>query len=106
MTKDERLKVGKEEIRKRLLKYTRKAFRMLPQMDKPRILDIGCGSGVSTLELARLTDGEITGLDIDQNALDRLKRKIETGRWEKTGRTAARKRQIDSAGETRETLGL
>ena len=79
MTKDERLKVGKEEIRKRLLKYTRKAFRMLPQMDKPRILDIGCGSGVSTLELARLTHGEVMGIDIDQPALDKFTRKIREG---------------------------
>lgn len=26
-------------------KYTRKAFQMLPAMDKPKILDIGCGPG-------------------------------------------------------------
>jgi ubiquinone/menaquinone biosynthesis C-methylase UbiE len=43
----------KESIRKRLLKYTRRAFRMLPEMGGPRMLDIGCGSGVPTLELAR-----------------------------------------------------
>ena len=61
-----------DKIRKRLLKYTRKAFRMLPRMDKPRILDIGCGSGVSTLELARLSHGEVIGIDIDQPALDRF----------------------------------
>ena len=48
----------KDLVRKRLLKYTRKAFRMLSQMDKPRILDIGCGSGAPTLELARLSQGE------------------------------------------------
>ncbi|MFC1871390.1 class I SAM-dependent methyltransferase, partial [Chloroflexota bacterium] len=62
---------------KRLLKYTRRAFRMLPQLDKPRILDIGCGSGVPTLELARLTGGEITGLDSDQGVIDILSGKIE-----------------------------
>jgi ubiquinone/menaquinone biosynthesis C-methylase UbiE len=67
----------KDRIRERLLKYTRKAFRMLPQLDKPRILDIGCGSGVPTMELARLSDGEIIGLDIDKNMLDVLCEKIE-----------------------------
>jgi len=67
----------KDRIRKRLLKYTRKAFRMLPQLDKPRILDIGCGSGVPTVELARLSDGEIVGLDIDQGMLDVLRENIE-----------------------------
>ncbi len=50
---------------------------MLPQMDKPRILDIGCGSGVPTLELARLSYGEVIGIDIDQPALDKFNNKIE-----------------------------
>jgi len=67
----------KDLVRKRLLKYTRKAFRMLPQMDTPRILDAGCGSGVPTMELARLSNGEIIGLDIDQPALDKLTGKIK-----------------------------
>ncbi len=58
-------------------KYTRKAFRMLPRLEKPRILGIGCGIGDPTLELARLTRGEIIGIDIKQSALDRLRAKIE-----------------------------
>jgi len=66
------LQSGKDRIRKRLLKYTRKAFRMLPEIDKPGILDTGCGSGVPTMELARLSSGEITGVDIDQGLLDIL----------------------------------
>ena len=57
MTGDEPFQMRKDKIRKRFLKYTRKAFRMLPQIDKPRILDIGCGSGIPTLELARLGQG-------------------------------------------------
>ena len=77
MTGDERFQVRKDKIRKRLLKYTRKAFRMLPQMDKPRILDIGCGSGVPALELVRLSRGEVMGIDIDQPALDKFTRKIK-----------------------------
>ena len=77
MIGDERFQVLKEKIRKRLLKYTRKAFRMLPQMDKPRILDIGCGSGVPTLELARLSQGEVIGIDIDQPVLDKFTRKMK-----------------------------
>lgn len=58
-------------------KYTRKAYRMLPKLEKPRILDIGCGSGVPTMELARLSQGEIIGIDIHQLFLDRLTKKIE-----------------------------
>jgi ubiquinone/menaquinone biosynthesis C-methylase UbiE len=46
-------------------------------MDRPRILDIGCGSGVSTLELARLSRGKVIGIDIDQPALDKFTRRIK-----------------------------
>jgi ubiquinone/menaquinone biosynthesis C-methylase UbiE len=67
----------KDRVRGRLLKYTRRAFLMLPKLNKPRILDIGCGSGVPTMELARLSDGEIIGLDIDRNMLEMLQGKIE-----------------------------
>ena len=76
LSREARFKIKKDRIRKRLLKYTRKAFRMLPQLDKPRILDVGCGSGVPTMELARLSQGEVIGIDIDQPALDKLTSKI------------------------------
>lgn len=66
-----------DSFRKVFSKYTIQAFQKLPKMDKPRILDIGCGSGVPTIELARLTDGEIIGIDIDQESLDKFKKKIE-----------------------------
>ncbi|MDJ0620464.1 MAG: methyltransferase domain-containing protein [Calothrix sp. MO_192.B10] len=52
--------------------YTRQAFQMLPQLYQPNILDIGCGPGAQTLELARLTDGHITAIDTHQPFLDRL----------------------------------
>jgi SAM-dependent methyltransferase len=54
------------------LGFTRKAFQMLPDLEHPRILDVGCGQGGPTLELARLSGGQVTGLDIDQAALDEL----------------------------------
>ena len=64
-------------LRERFIKYTRKAFQMLPKLKKPCILDVGCGSGSPTIELAKLSDGKIIGIDIDQSKLDRLNRKIE-----------------------------
>jgi ubiquinone/menaquinone biosynthesis C-methylase UbiE len=67
-------------IRKHLLKYTRMAYRMLPQIDKPKILDIGCGSGAPTLELAMLSQGEVIGIDIDQSALDIFTERIREKR--------------------------
>lgn len=50
---------------------------MLPQMERPRILDVGCGQGRATLELARLSGGQVVGLDTDRSALDVLSRRIE-----------------------------
>jgi ubiquinone/menaquinone biosynthesis C-methylase UbiE len=69
--------INRDRFRKRLLKYTRKAFKLLPEMDKPHILDVGCGSGVPTIELARLSKGTVVGIDIDQSLLNKLNRKIE-----------------------------
>lgn len=53
---------------------TRKAFRMLAALpEQPRILDVGCGPGVQTLDLARLTDGAITAVDNHEHFLGRLR---------------------------------
>jgi SAM-dependent methyltransferase len=57
--------------------YTRRAFQMLPKLDKPRILDIGCGPVGPTMELARLSGGYVIGMDIHQPYLDRLWKKIK-----------------------------
>ncbi len=64
--------IDRDACRSRLLKYTRKAWEMLPPIQEPRILDIGCGSGLPTIELARWSKGTVVGLDIDQAALDLL----------------------------------
>jgi len=77
MTTDINSELQKDRLRERFNKYTRKAFQMLPELDNPKILDFGCGTGVPTIELARLSKGQITGLDISQPLLDELKRKAE-----------------------------
>ena len=69
--------IDRDRFRKRLLKYTRKAFKLLPEVEEPRILDVGCGSGVPTIELARLSKGIVVGVDFDQSLLDKLNGKIE-----------------------------
>ncbi len=58
-------------------KYTRRAFRLLPIMDKPRILDIGCGLGGQTIELAKLSGSQVIGLDIHQPYLDELRKRLK-----------------------------
>src|SRR6056297_2658607 len=61
--------------------YTRKAFNMIKALpSKPKILDIGCGPGVQTLDLASFTAGKITAIDLFPQMVDRLKLKlIESG---------------------------
>jgi len=49
---------------------------MIPTLRRPRILDVGCGEGGATLELAKPSNGEVTGLDIHQPSLERLARRI------------------------------
>ena len=55
---------------------TRKAFSMLTGLPaRPEILDIGCGSGMQTVELARTCrDCRITAVDVHQPYLDHLAR--------------------------------
>ena len=57
-----------------MLLSTRPKLADEPGSVKLRILDIGCGSGIPTLELAMLSHGEILGIDIDQPALDKFTR--------------------------------
>jgi ubiquinone/menaquinone biosynthesis C-methylase UbiE len=65
-----------EIARAGFLKYTREAFLRLPPQERPKILDVGCGSGIPTIELAKLSNGEVTGIDIDKSCIDELNRKI------------------------------
>ncbi|MBW1880818.1 MAG: methyltransferase domain-containing protein [Deltaproteobacteria bacterium] len=74
---DIRRELGIHELRRRFLPYTREAFARIPKRKRPRILDIGCGRGTSTLALARLSNAEVVGFDIDETAVNELKRRIE-----------------------------
>jgi ubiquinone/menaquinone biosynthesis C-methylase UbiE len=50
--------------------------------EKPRILDVGCGPGMQTVELAKLSDGQIVALDAHEPFLEQLretaKKKVST----------------------------
>lgn len=53
---------------------TKKAYAMIRDMPpKPRILDIGCGPGVQTLELVRLSGGKLLALDLMPQMIARVK---------------------------------
>ena len=55
-------------------KSTRRAYRMLKDLpENPRILDVGCGPGMQTVELAKLSGGQIVALDAHEPFLEQLK---------------------------------
>ncbi len=57
---------------------TRKALSFLVDLpSNPYILDVGCGTGMQTLELANITDGKILALDNHQPYLDKLEKRIK-----------------------------
>ena len=58
-------------------RYTREAYQLVPSLVGPCILDVGCGAGMPTLELARLSGGEIVGIDIDQTSLGKFTARME-----------------------------
>jgi cyclopropane fatty-acyl-phospholipid synthase-like methyltransferase len=66
----------KDNCRKGLIKHLEKAFSIIPEIENPKILDIGCGTGVPTLWIADKYSGTITAIDIDKNSLDWLQNKI------------------------------
>ena len=52
---------------------TRRAFNAIPKLpEQPHILDIGCGHGMQTIELAKLSKGTIIALDNHQAFLNQL----------------------------------
>lgn len=72
MSKIQQYRIQKDQIRKNMLQYTKKAFDLIPRLVSPEILDIGCGSGEPALLLAKLSNGMITAVDTDVIALNRF----------------------------------
>lgn len=57
---------------------TRKAYSYIKVVpEHPKILDVGCGTGVSTIELARLSEGEIHAIDTGTEYLEVLNEKLK-----------------------------
>jgi ubiquinone/menaquinone biosynthesis C-methylase UbiE len=70
-------RIEKERIRENLNKYTQKAFNLIQEIKNPLILDVGCGTGVPTIQLAKISGGKIIGVDNDETSLSLLKKKIQ-----------------------------
>ena len=57
---------------------TRKAYMMLKGLpEKPRIIDIGCGPGMQTVSLAKLSGGHIVALDFNEPFLEQLRKTLQ-----------------------------
>jgi len=55
---------------------TRRAFDVMVDLpEKPNILDIGCGTGMQTIDLANISNGKVIALDNYQGFLDILMKK-------------------------------
>jgi len=63
--------------------YTRRAFNTIPKLQtSPLILDIGCGQGMQTIEIAIISGGNIIALDNHQTFLDMLMKQAKKQRVE------------------------
>ena len=53
---------------------TRRALELMTDLpESPRILDVGCGPGMQTIELLRSTSGTVVALDLLTEMIDRVK---------------------------------
>ena len=84
---------------------TRKAFSLLGELPaRPMALDIGCGTGAQTMELAKLTPGHIIALDIFDWALDTVSRKVVQAGL--VGRVHTTKQSMDAMDFPKESFDL
>ena len=67
----------RDNCRKGLLKYLLRALTIIPTIEKPLILDVGCGSGVPTIALAEKFNCNITAVDNDSKSINRLQEKVK-----------------------------
>jgi ubiquinone/menaquinone biosynthesis C-methylase UbiE len=57
---------------------TRKAFELIPNLpESPRILDVGCGPGMQTVELLRRSSGTVVALDFLPEMIERVSAEAE-----------------------------
>ena len=60
------------------LSCTRQALALCRELPpSPRVLDLGCGSGLQTLHLASLVEGSILAIDIYRPLVERLRAQLE-----------------------------
>lgn len=66
----------RDKFRKNLCRYIVQAWSLLPDAEKPAILDLGCGTGEPALTLSSISDATIVSVDADAAALECFKKKV------------------------------
>lgn len=56
--------------------YRHHLYEKVNLKNKQKILDVGCGTGAVTLDIALLTKGEVIGIDIDSDKLQEARRAL------------------------------
>ena len=67
----------KDSCRKELIKYTFQALSHLPKIEQPTILDMGCGTGLSSLALIKTYNATVYAVDSDSSCISYLNRQVE-----------------------------
>ncbi|MEJ2041192.1 MAG: class I SAM-dependent methyltransferase [Desulfosarcinaceae bacterium] len=67
----------KQRRRRQWTKKARRRGQAVSGPGKPKVLDIGCGTGAQTIQLARQIDGTILAVDNHQSYLDALQRRAQ-----------------------------
>ncbi|MBN1301940.1 MAG: methyltransferase domain-containing protein [Melioribacteraceae bacterium] len=61
---------------------TKKAYEIIKdKLNRPKILDVGCGNGKQTLDLLKISDGFITALDNHKPYIEELNEKIHAEKF-------------------------
>jgi ubiquinone/menaquinone biosynthesis C-methylase UbiE len=56
------------------MEYRHALYDKVDLKNKKNILDVGCGTGAVTLDIAQSTNGQVTGIDIDKEKLDEARK--------------------------------
>ena len=72
----------RDNCRKNINKYTIKALSSIHKNNNPLILDMGCGTGVSTLALIEIFNGFFYAVDSDESCLNWLKEKVNSLKYD------------------------
>lgn len=59
------------------MEYRHKLYEKVDLKNKRNILDVGCGTGAITMDIAQCTGGEVIGIDIDKEKLQEAEKLLE-----------------------------